>query len=285
MAPAARSDVLGPKDFLPWPLLPGGRSLKLVGKQSRTISRQQRLARAAAERRRAKRNRVLGYGGGVVIFGLLVAIVVAVVNAVGGPSPTGGQTAAKLVAPANVTAAGAITIGSSSAPVKVDIYLDYICPFCGRFDRANAGELERLLADGIIRVELHLLSFLDKASSGTRYSTRAANAMATVADRAPDKVMAFNQALFAQQPQEGGQGLSDAQIAELARGAGVPQDVVDAFADRTFEPWIAQVTETAFAGGINSTPTVKVNGVVFKGDLYTAGPLTEAINTAARGQQ
>jgi protein-disulfide isomerase len=255
-----------------------------VGKQSRTISRQHRLAVAAAQQRRAKRNRLLGYGGGLVIAGLLVAIVVAVVNAVGGPSADAPK---KLVTPANTTAAGAITVGNPAAPVKVEIYLDYMCPFCGRFERANAEQLDRLLADGTIRLEVYPLSFLDKASSGARYSTRAANAVATVSDRAPDKVVAFNQALFAHQPQEGSHGLTDGQIADLARGAGVPQDVLDAFAARTFEPWIAQVTEKAFAGGISSTPTVKVNGVVFKGDLLTAGPLTEAINAAinaAKGQ-
>ena len=257
-----------------------------MGKQSRIIGRQQRLARAAAQRRRAKRNRILAYGGGLVIVGLIVAIVVAVVNAMGGgQSSAGGEAPTKLVTPANTTAAGAIAIGNPAAPVKVEIYLDYMCPFCGRFDRANDEELNRLIADGTMRLEVHLMSFLDRASSGTRYSTRAANAVATVADRAPDKVMAFNQSLFAQQPHEGSRGLTDAHIADIARGVGVPRDAIDAFASRTFESWIAQVTETAFAAGVNSTPTVKVNGVVFKGDLLTAGPLTEAIISAAKGQQ
>jgi protein-disulfide isomerase len=260
-----------------------GQHAQSVGKQSRVITRQQRLVRAAAQRRQAKRNRLLAYGGGLVIVGLLVAIVVAVANAVGGPSPAGGDTPKTLVAPANATAAGAIMIGDQAAPVKVEIYLDYMCPFCGRFERANAEQLDRLVADGTIRLEVYPMSFLDKASGGTRYSTRAANAMATVADRAPDKVLAFNQALFAQQPQEGSQGLTDARIAELARGAGVPQEVIDNFAARTFEPWIAKLTETAFATGVNSTPTVKINGVVFKGDLLTAGPLAEAI-AAAKGR-
>jgi protein-disulfide isomerase len=39
-----------------------------------------------------------------------------------------------------------------------------------------------------------------------------------------------------------------------------------------------------FDTGISSTPTVKINGEVFKGDLYTTGPLTQAV-TAAKGQQ
>jgi hypothetical protein len=174
----ARPNVPGPTGLSALAAKARRPQAQIVGKQSRTLSRQQRLVRAVAQRRQAKRNRLLGYGAGLVIMGLLVA---------------------------------------------------------------------------------------------------------TVADRAPDKVLAFDQALFARQPEEGGKGLDDARLADLARGAGVPQEVVDAFAARTFEPWIGQVTEKAFASGINSTPTVKVDGVVFKGDLLTAGPLAEAIN-AAKGR-
>jgi protein-disulfide isomerase len=254
-----------------------------VGKQARNTHRQQRLARAAAARRRAKRNRVLAAGGGLVVVGLLVAIVVSLINAAGGTSRVDGNAPTTLVTPAGATAAGAIRIGNPAAPVRVEVYLDYMCPYCGRFDRTNADEIHRMIDAGTVRLELYPLSFLDRMSNGTRYSTRAANAVATVADRAPDKVLAFTKALFAQQPQEGSEGRTDDQIANLARGAGVGQDVMDAFADRTYESWIATLTDKAFAGGITGTPTVKIDGTVFKGDLYTVGPLTDAI-TAAKGQ-
>jgi protein-disulfide isomerase len=159
-----------------------------------------------------------------------------------------------------------------------------MCPFCGRFERANSGELERLVTDGTISMQLYPLAFLDKASSGTRYSSRAANAIATVADRAPARVLAFHNALFSRQPAEGGPGLTDDEIADLAGGAGVPPEVVSSFRERIFEPWIAKVTDTAFKSGITGTPTVKIDGTVFDGDLYTAGPLTQAI-AAAKDRQ
>jgi protein-disulfide isomerase len=106
--------------------------------------------------------------------------------------------------------------------------------------------------------------------------------MATVADRAPDKVWAFNDVLYASQPQEGTRGLNDQQIADLATQAGVGQDAVDAFDDRVFEPWVAKVTQAAFDSGVEGTPTVKINGTVFEGDVYRAGPLTQAIEAAAK---
>jgi protein-disulfide isomerase len=186
-----------------------------VGKQARNAARQQRLAQAAAARRHAKRTRILAASGGLVIVALLAAIVVALVNAAGGTPRSDADAPTTLVTPAGATATGAISLGEPTAAVKLEVYLDYMCPFCGRFDRANADELSRLVADSTVRLELYPLSFLDEASNGTRYSTRTANAAATVADRAPDKLLAFNQALFAEQPPEGSKGLTDERIADL----------------------------------------------------------------------
>jgi protein-disulfide isomerase len=98
-----------------------------------------------------------------------------------------------------------------------------------------------------------------------------------VADRAPDKVLAFNKALYSSQPVEGSPGLSDQEIAARARDSGVPQEVISRFHEMIFEPWIDQQTDIAFRSGVSGTPTVRINGVVFKGDLYTIGPLTQAV--------
>jgi protein-disulfide isomerase len=253
-----------------------------VGKQARTLSRQRREAQAAAQRRARSRHRLLAGGGGLVILGLVVAIVVSLVNAAGRGEVSSSPSGA-LVAPAGATAGGALPLGEATAPVRLEVFLDYMCPFCGRFDRANSADMERLVADGTVRLELHVLSFLDKASSGARYSTRAANAVVTVFDRAPDRVLAFNRALFASQPAEGSEGLTDDQIADLARDAGVAADVIALFGQERFQPWIAKSTDAAFAGGITGTPTVRINGERFDGDLYTAGALATAIN-AAKGR-
>jgi len=255
-----------------------------MSRQARTRSRELRETRLAAERRSRKTNRLLAGGGGLVIVGLLVAIVVSLVNAAGQDDARNGAAPSDtIVKPATANAQGAIAVGKPGAPVTLEVYLDYMCPYCGRFERVNGAELDRMLADGTVSLKLYPLAFLDKASAGTRYSTRAANAVATVADRAPDKVVAFNNALFARQPAEGGPGLSDNQIGTLAADAGVSPDVVGLFTDSIFEPWVAGSTTAVFETGITGTPTVKINGKVFKGDLYTVGPLTQAV-AAARGQ-
>jgi len=251
-----------------------------MSKQARIRTQELRRAQEEAARKQATRRRILTIAGVLVILGLLVAIAAVVVKAVGGsdsPAPSTGE----VVAPAHVTSSGAIPVGDTDAPVTVEIYYDYMCPACGAFEAANGDELDRLLEEGTVRIELRPISFLDPQSSGTEYSTRAANAIATVADAAPDQVWDLHAALYAQQPSEGSEGLSDDRIAEIATGVGVPADVTDRFTAGTYRSWVAAVTQQAFDSGVQGTPTIKVDGEVFDGDPFSTGPLTQAIETAA----
>jgi protein-disulfide isomerase len=255
-----------------------------MSKQSRIRTQELRKAQLEAAARRAKQRRILQVLGGVVILGLVAAIVVVVINASGGDDRKVAEPTGEVVAPQNLTASGAVEVGDANAPATVDIYYDYMCPACGAFEAANGDELDRLVTEGVARLELHPISFLDELSEGTRYSTRAANAFATVVDGAPDLAWAFHGALYADQPEEGTEGLSDDDLAAIATDAGVPADVVDRFTDATFEPWVASVTAEAFDGGVERTPTIKINGEVFEGDPMTVGDLTEAIESAAGTQ-
>ena len=254
-----------------------------MSKQGRIRTQEMRQAQQEAAARQARNRRIVTAVGALVIAGLLVAIVLAVVSATRGDDDTPAASG-KVVVPENGNASGAVPVGEPDAPVTVEIYYDYMCPACGAFEAANGDELDRLIEDGTVRVELRPISFLDEQSSGTQYSTRAANAFATVADGAPDSAWDFHAALYAQQPEEGSKGLSDDEIADIAEDAGVPADVIDRFEDGTFTGWVASVTEKAFDSGIQGTPTVKIDGEVFAGDVYSVGPLTEAIESAA-GEQ
>lgn len=249
---------------------------------SRTRTRAEEQARQLAARKEADRRRKVLRTGGMVVAALVVAIVAAVAMSLGGgedEQPTG-----KVVVPAAATADGRIAVGQADAPVSVTVFFDYMCPFCGRFEAANSAALDRLISSGQARLDLRPMSFLDPQSDGARFSTRAANAVATVADGAPEQVWAFHRALFANQPEEGTKGLSDSELAGIARDAGVPAEVVARFDDEQFTGWVADVTQKAFDSGITGTPTVMIDGHKFPGDLYTEGPLTEAVAAAAAGK-
>jgi protein-disulfide isomerase len=141
------------------------------------------------------------------------------------------------------------------------------------FERANGAEVKRMIRERTVRLGRYPMAFLDDASDGTRHSTRAANAIATVADRAPDALLAFHRLLFEQQPAENTPGLPDERFASLTRDADVPQAVVE----RIFEPWVT-------VSKVTGTPTVKIDGRVFKGNLNSVGPLTSAVESAREGK-
>lgn len=251
-----------------------------MSKQARLQTQELRRVQQVEAARRSRRRRILTWVGALVIVSLIGAIVVVVVQAAG-RERTLPEVTGEVVTPQHLTPTGGIPVGAADAPVTLEIYFDYMCPACGAFEAANGGELDRLIAEGVVWIELRPIAFLDEQSSGTEYSTRSANAVAVVADAAPDRVWDLHKALYGQQPAEGSEGLSDEQIADIAADAGVPADVVDRFTDGTYVPWVASVTREAFDSGVQGTPTVKIDGVVFKGDVYSVGPLTEAIESAA----
>lgn len=253
-----------------------------MGGGEKRESRELRKGKAAIADQSRGRPRWAFVVGGVIIAGLIVAIAASVIGSANKPKPTTAATPGQVVVPTGATTNGALLAGKADAPVKLELYVDYMCPYCGRFERANGAEIARLVNDGTVRLELHPLSFLDQASNGTEYSTRAANAVATVGDRAPEQLLPFHNSLFVNQPEEGSSGLTDRQLAERAKAAGVPDAVVETFNDRTFVPWVVSSTDAAFKSGITGTPTVKINGQQYQGDLYTVGPLTDAIMAAAK---
>jgi protein-disulfide isomerase len=252
--------------------------------QSRAKSEEMRRAREAEAERRKKRQRLFTIIGAAVIVGLLVAITVVIIKAAGGDDSSSTSTSAGTGAtPGGFNAHGGVVVGADDAPVTMTLYYDYMCPACGAFEKANGGELDKLLADDTVRIELRPISFLDKASQGTEYSTRAANDFAAVVDGAPEKVWDFHTALYANQPEENSEGLSDDELAAIAGDVGIPDSVVETFTDMRFKGWVADVTQKAFDSGVSGTPTILIDGKKFTGNPYETGPLTAAIQAAADG--
>ena len=142
-------------------------------------------------------------------------------------------------------------------PVKVIAYIDFICPVCKRFEDTYNDALTSLRNEGKITMEYRPLGFLDRQSS-TNYSSRSANAAACVADKAPEKYAEYVDVLFANQPAEGGAGLSDDKLKSLASDIGA--DINSCVDDKTFRPYVKYSTELAANTGISGTPTVFIDG-------------------------
>lgn len=172
-----------------------------------------------------------------------------------------------------------VTVGKTTAPVTVDIYLDFQCPICKNFEDQSGKTLQKYVDEGTAKIVYHPVAYLDRFSSGTQYSSRSSAASACASDAG--KFPEFLTALYANQPEEGGKGLSNATMISLAQKAGITGDTfTKCVDDQKYAGWTQKVTDEASKSGVNGTPTVKVNGTALENP--TTAALTAAIDSAKR---
>jgi protein-disulfide isomerase len=175
--------------------------------------------------------------------------------------------------PAGANAEGdGIVIGQG--PVTVDAYVDFLCPFCARFEQTAGPLLRGMVAEERINLVYHPMGFLDGLST-TRYSSRASAASGCASDGGMFLPYAYE--LFAHQPPEGGPGLSDDRLIQLGDHAGLPEpDFARCVRNATYMDWAAYVTDRALARGVAATPTVFVQGVPVPANPHTIAAAVSA---------
>ena len=229
-------------------------------KATRQANARSAAERAAAIRKeqeaRERRRRTLAV---TVVVLVSLAALLGIGYVVQSSRDTTGQVATP---PTGVVERYAVPSGESTAPVRISIYEDFMCPFCGQFEAESRETLEKYVDQGDVRVEYHVLSFLDRASNGTNYSTRAMNALGVVLDSAgPEAAKNFHDLLFENQPEEGSDGLSDEELVDFAVEAGATDsDVAGPIESLKFDQWVKNATDTASKVGVSTTPTVLVDG-------------------------
>lgn len=271
-------------------------------------------ARVFREKQQAqqRRKRRLWQGGISVVIIAVVAVVAVVV--IGQNHNANVQAAKQTTAgPKNMVSDGILLTGSNgkitavtSSPVaakgkptatnistytgKANIreYIDFQCPYCNQFETTNLDNINKWVAAGKATVEIHPISFLDSSSSGNRYSSRAANAAACVAQYAPNSFLAVVKALYKNQPAEGGSGMSNDKLTSILAGAGASSDLITAcIKGEQFKTWVSAATARAnvdvFGGTVDSvkisTPTIFVNNQQWS--PTTATSLTDAAEFSA----
>ena len=251
-------------------------------RRAEQLAAHQRAAELRKEVERKERRRRNGFiAAGVAA---VLALVLGIGYAVQSSRDTTGQVAAP---PAGVVDDYALVRGEAGAPVNVTVYEDFMCPFCGQFEAASRDVLASRVDAGDVRVEYRVLSFLDRASNGTDYSTRSMNALGVVLDTAgPEVAGAFHDLLFENQPEEGTDGLSDDELVDLAVEAGATRERIGLpIEQRKFEPWVRNATDAASQAGVSSTPTVQVDGETLEATTIDGlvTELDEAVQAALGG--
>jgi protein-disulfide isomerase len=270
----------------------------------RAIARQKARELRIEQRKKEIRNRRL-LQGGIIVAALLVVAIVAVtiwtqiptartgpVNMLSDGIKIGEGFVAEAtpgLKPGDEPVPSEVTPGSEVTDIR--IYLDYQCPGCRDFEETNHAQLSTWVETGAATVEFHPVALFDRHSLGTKYSSRAANAAACVANYSPDSFFDFNSLMFANQPKQGTEGLDNEQIVVLAKRANVISTplIERCISDQDYKTWVNAATARAIAGPIPnstveriaSTPTVIVNGVAYDGPLTDADAFATFVSTSA----
>lgn len=255
-----------------------------------SVARERARQIREAQVKKERRTKLLTIWGVVVAVVAIVVIVALVVTSSrtpdvpeSGPAPqhgneNGGVTLVKdgfvetpdvTVDLASLPAADSIKDGTlppgieaapDGEPAQIVVYVDMGCPACAQFEQAYGDYLDELVSSGKASVEYRTVNFLDRLST-TNYSTRAGNAALCVLDTQPDKYMAYVRELFADQPEEGGAGLSNDELRGIAESVEVdPDQIRDCMEDGNFRPYLNYSNEIFTLYNVGGTPAVYVQG-------------------------
>jgi protein-disulfide isomerase len=187
---------------------------------------------------------------------LVVAVVVGVALIMLVPTVLSKQSnsTAAIPATASVNDGYGLVFNSELTDVPfIEIYEDFQCPACARFEGIVGPYIEELIATKKAKVSYHTLSFLGGESQ------IAANAAACSADQG--KFLEFHRTLYANQPAENTGAWTTQYFATLGIGLGISSSEYDKCVQgQDYMGWVKNVAEEGSTRNINSTPTVLING-------------------------
>ncbi|MBB1158559.1 MULTISPECIES: DsbA family protein [Amycolatopsis] len=258
-----------------------------AARNARKSRQQAAAARSVAQARGSKSDRNK-------IIAIVVAVVVVAALVIGGVlwiNSSKNATQDSAIQPGTTSALGpgvvekrdgaVVSVGKPGAPKTMDLYADFLCPYCAKLQQDFGQRMEKAINDGQLTVRYHMVILLNKNSDPPGYSLESANAALAAADQ--QKFTAFHDALFKNQPPEGGRGYDKAQLIKLGQDLGIndpkfaqainagayDQQLQAAFQQIQNDPKLQQDFGNGQVGF--GTPTVAVDGkaVPAQGDWLT----------------
>jgi protein-disulfide isomerase len=225
-----------------------------MSKQNRDENRKEKAAAIRAAAARKQRNqRIAMILGILVVLGAIIAA--GTWAGTSSKSDNGDPNLSSLTLTAGSTS---LKVGSNSAPVKVTIYEDFLCPYCRQLELSTREFLRDNAAKGKVQVEYDPVNILTQ----TTYSARAMNTWAAVLDNASaTAALKLHDLLYDKQPYEqSADETTDADIMKLVKQAGGDNAQVDAAAKTQDTAFFTASAAAATAVGLTGTPTVLING-------------------------
>jgi protein-disulfide isomerase len=264
----------------------------LPKKERRLLSREFARIERENERRRRKRNTIILRTSLITVGVAALAIAALVITdniraSLTGPAnmssdgvfftgdgtTTTAQTAAALTVGQTPTATG---FDASTGVLKVVLYIDYANADAATFETTNGSTVQGWVTQGYATLEIHPVAL--NSTDGNDASTRAANAIACVANTLPNSVLAVHNALVADQATIASAGLSDDDLVALVTKAGVTDTTITkCITDNEYDNWVSDATTRAKASlpdsnvaALTAVPTVLIDGQAYTGAVSDA---------------
>ncbi len=142
--------------------------------------------------------------------------------------------------------------------LNIVTFIDFSCPACRSFEETYGSSIQQMVASGAATLEVRNVAILDHQYTGRMFSTRVNNVAACVAEYAPERFLDVQAAIFAEQPQEGGPGLTNNALVDIVKSTGLDEpEINQCITGELFTPWVTSATQRSGVGG---TPTVVING-------------------------
>lgn len=229
---------------------------------------------AARKERRNERILRVGIVAGVVVLIAAVALIVQFSGDDDGSDTTATGTGQ---VPAGAVESGdGVLVGDPDAPVDVEVWFDFQCPYCGQFEEESGPVLEEYIDNGTTQVLYHPAAFLGEESE------RATNAYGCAVDEG--KPAEYMRELFANQPQEKTGGYTNDDLIESGAAIGLTSpEFTSCVEDGTYADWGSGIVlDSMRAAGVESTPTVLVNGEQLESPSSMSGDEFRAVIEAAK---
>lgn len=241
-------------------------------------SRKSRSIRARRAEHRARRRRRRIYAAlGIVGALIVVAVLVVVLQ-------PGGMTADDVVLPETLEAppnAEGKAWGAADAPVVIEEFADFQCPFCGQFANGTGRRLiETYGGSGVVRFEYNHFTFLGPESQQAAEAAECA--------REQGQFWQYHDTLYASQRGENQGAFSDDALKAFAAALGLDEEAFNQCLDS--ERYEADVQAETAAGrqrGVQSTPTLFINGEMVEGAVpfEQLQPFIEAAASSGTGAE
>jgi len=213
----------------------------------------------------------------ITVAALAVAFAVILLNQKPAPSPTGQLITPPLVYSADIL--NGESLGQADAPVVMAVYADFQCPVCGRLVREQFGSLRTEFIDtGILRIESRDIAIL---GSGARDESLELATGASCANE-QGRYWAYHDYVYWNQQGENRGDYTEAFLRSIATASGVEIAAWDScMAGDEARNAVIEVSLAALRAGINSTPSISLNGEDPIPGLPDATALAAAIRSLA----